>query len=54
MRGGKKPIISFFWFYVREKRERESSNFSLRSKEIEWSEFVGPRVKVHLLDEGYA
>ena len=35
-------------------RERESSNFSLRSTEIGWSEFVGPRMKVHLLDEGYA
>ena len=29
-------------------------NFSLQSTEIGWSEFVGPRTKVHLLDEGYA
>ena len=35
-------------------REGESSNFSLRSTEIGWSEFVGPRMKAHLLDEGYA
>ena len=35
-------------------REGESSNFSLRSMEIDWSEFVGPITKVHLLDEGYA
>ena len=34
-------------------KEGESSNFSLRSMEIDWSEFVGPRTKVHLLDEGY-
>ena len=31
--------------------ERESSNFSLRATEIDWSEFVRPRTKVHLLDE---
>ena len=34
--------------------ERESSNFALRFTEIGWSEFVGPRMKVHLLDKGYA
>ena len=32
---------------------REIYNFSLQSMEIDWSEFVGPRMKVHLLDEGY-
>ena len=39
----------------REKRERgeRSSNFSLRSTEIGWSVFVGPRTKDHLLDKGY-
>ena len=31
----------------------ESSNFSLRSMEISWSEFFELRTKVHLLDEGY-
>ena len=31
-----------------------SSNFSLRSMEIRWSVFVGPKTKVHLLEEGYA
>ena len=39
---------------LKRERGRESSNFSLRSKEIGWSEFIGPRAKVHLLDEGYA
>ena len=28
-------------------------NFSLRSTEIDWSEFIRPRAKVYLLDEGY-
>ena len=31
-----------------------SSSFSLRSTEIGWLDLVGPRSKVHLLDEGYA
>ena len=36
-------------------REEESfQNFSLRSTEFRRSEFVGPRMKVHLLDESYA
>ena len=35
-------------------RGEKSSSFSLRSTEIWWSEFVDPRFKVHLLDEGYA
>ena len=29
-------------------------NFSLQSTEIDWSDFVRPRTKVHLLDESYA
>ena len=29
-------------------------NFSLRSTEIGWLEFVEPKMKVHLLEEGYA
>ena len=29
-------------------------NFSLRSTKIGWLEFVGPKMKVHLLEEGYA
>ena len=36
-----------------EKRKRENQNFSLRSTELCRSEFIGPRTKVHLLDEGY-
>ena len=35
-------------------RKERNSNFSLRSTEFRRSEFVGPRTKVHLLDEGYA
>ena len=37
------------------KRERgeRSSNFSLRSTEIDRLVFVGPRTKDHLLDKGY-
>ena len=31
-----------------------SSNFSLRSIEIEWSSSDGPRFKVRVLGEGYA
>ena len=40
----------------REKKGEKMSfqNFSLRSTEIGWLEFVGPRTKVHLLDESYA
>ena len=30
-----------------------SSSFSLRSTEIGWSDLVGLRSKVHILDEGY-
>ena len=30
-----------------------ASNFSLRSTELRWSDSVGPRTEVHLLDEGY-
>ena len=35
-------------------KEGESSNFSLRSIEIGWLEFIGQRKKVHLLNERYA
>ena len=37
---------------MREGGERNYS-FSLRSIEIGWSDLVGSRSKVHLLDEGY-
>ena len=38
----------------RERKKKEKySNFSLRSKEFRRSEFVGPKTKLHLLDEGY-
>ena len=37
----------------RERRERAPS-FSLRSTELRWSIFVGPRTKVHRIDQGYA
>ena len=56
---GKKGKSSFLGLYpaVREGkrgcRER-SSNFSLRSMKIGWSSSDGPRVKIRVLDEGYA
>ena len=31
----------------------KNQNFSFRSTEFRWSEFVGPRTKVHILNEGY-
>ena len=34
------------------KRNKKNENFPLQSKEFRRSEFVGPRMKVHLLDEG--
>ena len=37
----------------RERERKKNSNFSLQSTEFHRSEFVGPRTKVHLLDEGY-
>ena len=45
-------------FFDRKFREREGEterrpSFSLRSSEFRRSEFVEPRVKVYLLDEGY-
>ena len=52
---GKNMLSHFLVLYERRReREGESSNFSLRSTEIGWSEFVGQRTKFHLLDEGYA
>ena len=36
-----------------EKRKLKNKNFSLRSTEFHRSEFVSPRTKVHLLDEGH-
>ena len=41
---------------MRERERRKikiNQNLSLRSTEFRRSEFVGPRTKVHLLDEGY-
>ena len=35
------------------KKKKKNSNISLRSLEFRRSEFVGPRTKVYLLDEGY-
>ena len=51
-----RPKSSFFFAEnVREGRNGErDSNFSLRSTETGWLKFVGPRMKVQLLDEGYA
>ena len=51
----KTNFLSGCW-NVREKKGEEVSfqNLSLRFMEIDWSEFVGPKTKVHLLDKGYA
>ena len=35
-------------------RGKGHPSFSLRSLEFRWSKFIEPKVKVHLLDEGYA
>ena len=53
---GKKT--TFFWLLEcereGERKKKKKSNFSLQSTEFRRSEFIGPRTKVHLLDEGYA
>ena len=36
------------------KKEKKNLNFSLRSTEFRRLKFIGPKTKVHLLDEGYA
>ena len=38
----------------KEGRNKRIQGFLLRSSEIRRSEFIGPRVKIHLLVEGYA
>ena len=38
---------------MRKRERKESSSFSLRSTEFRPSEFFGPRMEVHLLDESY-
>ena len=53
----KEKSFSFLLFErEREKKGEEVSfqKFSLRSLEIGWLEFIGPRTKVHLLNESYA
>ena len=37
-----------------ERKKKSISTFVLRSSEFRLSEFIEPRVKVHLLDEDYA
>ena len=37
----------------KEERKKRIQGFLLKSSEIRWSKFIGPRVKVHLLVEGY-
>ena len=51
---GKTPHSNFLVLRDGERREREHLSFYLRSSEFHRSEFVESRVKVHLLDEGYA
>ena len=38
---------------VKKRKRKKNQNFSLRSTEFRRSEFIRPRTKVHLLDEGY-
>ena len=42
---------------IERERERERKekrfHFSLRSINIRWSDLIGPRIKAHLLGEGY-
>ena len=37
----------------REKRNKKNQNFYFRSMEFCRSKFIGPKMKVYLLDEGY-
>ena len=39
---------------VREERKTTTKRFLPRSTEFHWSVFIGPRTKVHRIDEGYA
>ena len=56
MRGGGQNISHFYGFYMREsKKERHrTKDFFRQSTKFCRLEFVGPRTKVHCLDEGYA
>ena len=38
----------------RERKKKRGFHFSLRSTKIRWLDLIGPRVKAHLLGEGYA
>ena len=51
---GKDLHFPIFILRERERRGREHPSFSLRSSKCRQTEFVKPKVKVHLLDEGYA
>ena len=47
--------ITFMLFGHRNRgREKKNPNFSLRSMKFCLLEFIGPRMKVYLLNEGYA
>ena len=54
--GKKGKRIPFSWFCpkVREKRKRRAKSFLPRFTKFCRSKFVGPRMKVHRIDEGYA
>ena len=50
----RKKITFFSMFeHERERERKKNPNFSLQSAEFHQSEFVRPRMKVHLLYEGY-
>ena len=51
---GKTSHSDFLVLREGERREREHPSFSLRSSEFRQPKFVESRVKIHLIDEGYA
>ena len=53
-KGKKDPIFSWFCLRVREEGKKRVKSFLPRSTEFRWSKFVGPKMKVHCIDEGYA
>ena len=46
-------ISDFYCLVMRERERKKNPNFSLQSTEFCLSEFIGTRIKVNPLDEGY-
>ena len=51
--GAERSHFLLFGSEREKKKKKKNPNFSLRSTEFHRSEFVGPRTKVYLLNEGY-